>query len=119
MRISDWSSDVCSSDLVIIAQDSTVLRTGIPMEAEMEVTRLDGEKVFCMITHFPVLDSAGHAIGIGGIHVNISEIKDKERQLRIARDEAERANHAKSAFLANMSHEIGRESGRERVCPYV
>src|SRR3546814_370572 len=91
---------------VIIAQDSTVLRTGIPMEAEMEVTRLDGVKVFCMITHFPVLDSAGHAIGIGGIHVNISEIKDKERQLRIARDEAERANHAKSAFLANMSHEL-------------
>src|SRR3546814_17738145 len=76
------------------------------MEAEMEVTRLDGEKVFCMITHFPVLDSAGHAIGIGGIHVNISEIKEKDRQLRIARDEAERANHAKSAFLANMRHEL-------------
>ena len=91
---------------VIVAQDATVLRTGIPMEAEMEVTRLDGEKVFCMITRFPVLDSLGHAIGIGSIHVNISEMKDKERQLRIARDDAERANHAKSAFLANMSHEL-------------
>ncbi|MGF1631521.1 MAG: PAS domain-containing sensor histidine kinase [Kiloniellaceae bacterium] len=90
----------------IAAQDHTVLRTGIPMEAEMEVTRMDGEKVFCMITRFPVLDSVGHAIGIGGIHMNISEIKEKERQLRIARDDAERANHAKSAFLANMSHEL-------------
>src|SRR3546814_10461387 len=67
---------------IIDAQDRTVLRTGIPMEAEMEVQRLDGEKVFSMITRFPVLDSVGHVIGIGGIHMNISEIKEKERQLR-------------------------------------
>src|SRR3546814_19259791 len=63
---------------IIDAQDRTVLRTGIPMEAEMEVQRLDGEKVFSMITRFPVLDSVGHVIGIGGIHMNISEIKDRK-----------------------------------------
>src|SRR3546814_20621176 len=91
---------------IIDAQDRTVLRTGIPMEAEMEVQRLDGEKVFSMITRFPVLDSVGHVIGIGGIHMNISEIKEKERQIRIARDEAERDNHDKSPFHANMRNPL-------------
>src|SRR3546814_17624346 len=79
---------------IIDAQDRTVLRTGIPMEAEMEVQRLDGEKVFSMITRFPVLDSVGHVIGIGGIPIHISAIKDKARQLRIARAEPQRAQPA-------------------------
>src|SRR3546814_20895392 len=89
------------------------------MEAEMEVQRLDGEKVFSMITRFPVLDSVGHVIGIGGIHMNISEIKEKERQLRIARDEAERANHAKSA--RSEERRVGKEcvsTCRSRWSPY-
>src|SRR3546814_17564438 len=67
---------------IIDAQDRTVLRTGIPMEAEMEVQRLDGEKVFYMLTRFQVTDSVGHVIGIGGLHMNNSAFTDRERRLR-------------------------------------
>ncbi|MEP6970935.1 MAG: ATP-binding protein, partial [Betaproteobacteria bacterium] len=41
-----------------------------------------------------------------GFGVNITELKRAEEALRSAKDEAERANRAKSAFLASVSHEL-------------
>ncbi len=37
---------------------------------------------------------------------DITELEEKEKELRLARDAAEEANHAKTSFLSNMSHEI-------------
>ncbi|TSE25875.1 Virulence sensor protein BvgS [Tepidimonas sediminis] len=51
-------------------------------------------------------DAAGQPRRMIGIHVDISARKAVEEELVRAREEAERANQAKSEFLSSMSHEL-------------
>ncbi len=59
-----------------------------------------------LTSKFPIIDSEGELIGVGGIETNITDRVEVERAYRQARDEAEASNRSKSAFLANMSHEL-------------
>jgi signal transduction histidine kinase/DNA-binding NarL/FixJ family response regulator len=54
----------------------------------------------------PVLGEGGKYAGVLVSFDDITELEEKEVQLRHSKLEAEEANRAKSFFLANMSHEI-------------
>ncbi len=58
------------------------------------------------VTISPVMDSEGTVTNAVIQHLDISELKKSEEELRGAKTAAETASRAKSEFLANMSHEI-------------
>ncbi|MFN0042137.1 MAG: PAS-domain containing protein [Alphaproteobacteria bacterium] len=74
-----------------------MVRRGVAFQIERE--RSDGT----------VVEIRGNPMSTGGAvvtYTDITEIKRVERELRHAKETAERANQAKSEFLAHMSHEL-------------
>jgi PAS domain S-box-containing protein len=65
-----------------------------------------GQERSFVVNCSPVLGGGGRA---GGVLISLEDVTLLQRsqaELRLARDEAQAANRAKSDFLANMSHEI-------------
>ena len=54
----------------------------------------------------PIYDNSGKVANVMGSFDDITERTRLQAQLKIALDEAQKANNAKSSFLANMSHEM-------------
>ena len=90
--------------LVYEAHDREVMRTGRALEVEEPATGVtDGS---WLSVKFTLLDPEGRPYALGGISTDITDRKRAEAAARDARDEAERANQAKSEFLSRMSHEL-------------
>lgn len=87
-------------------EQEQVMATGGTLHHEIEIPHADGglHQMLYSATSFQRPD--GNPGGIVGVLVDITEQKQAEAELAIAKDVAESADRVKSAFLATMSHEL-------------
>jgi len=86
--------------------DRRVLEGGEEIHEPIHVKLADGKEHDLMgwLKRFHLADGA--VGGILGMMMDITDMKEKERELEAAREQAEEATRVKSSFLASMSHEI-------------
>ena len=81
-------------------------REGIVIGLESAWLRKDGSIIYVREGAKAIRDANGKIIYYDGTFEDITERKNYERQLKLAKEKAEESDKLKSAFLANMSHEI-------------
>jgi PAS domain S-box-containing protein len=86
---------------------------GEQLQIERERTDRQGRKVWHSGRHVPDVNAEGAVVGLYTVFFDITQraqaeltLKQREQELRAAKEAAEHASRAKSEFLANMSHEI-------------
>lgn len=73
---------------------------------EVQMKKKSGELVWMMVSSASIYNEFNEATGTLEVHLDITERKKFEDELRTAKQKAEASNFAKEKFLANMSHEI-------------
>src|SRR3546814_6923914 len=113
MRISDWSSDVCSSDLFAVIRDG----------AEQAIERL-GSVIGTIVEAANSISSATvelnrEAKGLAESAEAQTDSLDRTAADAASLSEAARGSEAIAKRANQRAGEIGRASWRERGCPYV
>jgi two-component system aerobic respiration control sensor histidine kinase ArcB len=106
--INKTNYDLFSKELAELATktDEVVIRE--KKECTFEETGLDleGNQAIYFSHKIPIFDDNNDVSGIVGISIDITKLKQAEKELREAKEKAEASNVAKSEFLAIMSHEL-------------
>lgn len=79
---------------------------GHPITNQEEVLALpSGKTIVTLVSKLPIIDN-GKVLGIVGYFTDITELKNKEKEIIKAKKQAEIANEAKSTFISNISHDV-------------
>ncbi len=90
----------------VVEKQEALRQEGKPGVYEVQIIKKTGERAWVIISGAPFFGIDGEIQGTIGIHLDISDRKEMEDQLRESIELAKSSVRSKELFMANMSHEI-------------
>ncbi|MBN2763230.1 MAG: PAS domain-containing protein, partial [Bacteroidales bacterium] len=91
---------------VNIFSEEVILESEGSLTNQFRIIKHDGSIRWIWSRIFPVYNKNGQIYRIAGVASDITQQKELENELRMAKDKAQESDRLKSTFLANISHEI-------------